>query len=116
MLSDEDNFYISQPEEIRACLFALKEIILGEDANIRTAWKYRMPFFCYKEKMFCYLWVDKKLKQPYLGIVEGQKIQHPDLVQEKRSRMKILRIDPTKDLPLKTIRHILKAAVKLYKD
>lgn len=116
MLKDEDNFYLKQPEDIRACLFALKDVILAQDSNLQPAWKYRMPFFCYKEKMFCYLWVDRKSNQPYIGLVEGQKIDHPALVQEKRSQIKILRIDPSKDLPLKTIRQILSAALQLYKS
>jgi len=71
--------------------------------------------YCYNGKMFCYLWVHKKFKQPYIGVIEGGKINHPDLLQEKRKRMKILLIDPAKDIPLKTIDTILKEAMKFYK-
>ena len=39
-------------------------------------------FFCYKGKMFCYLWVHKKNKQPYLCIVEGKYFDEPFLIQE----------------------------------
>jgi hypothetical protein len=60
--------------------------------------------------MFCYLWVHKKLNQPYLGIVEGKRLQHPNLIIEGRSRMKIMLFDPSKDLPIKTIESILKQA------
>ena len=67
-----------------------------------------MPFFCYKGKMFCYLWVHKKYDQPYIGIVDGNKIDHPDLLIEKRARMKILLIEPNKNIPQKKIRLILK--------
>jgi len=66
-------------------------------------------------KRFCYLWVHKKFQQPYLGIVDGKKINHPDLILEKRARMKIMLFDPAKDIPLKTIRVILGATLKLYK-
>ncbi|HRG39255.1 MAG TPA: DUF1801 domain-containing protein, partial [Bacteroidia bacterium] len=62
-----------------------------------------------------YLWFHKKYKQPYLGIVEGKQMQHPLLIQEKRSRMKIMLLDPEKDLPIKTIQSILKKMMKLYK-
>ena len=31
----------------------------------------------YQQKMFCYLWTDKKTHEPYIGIVEGNKIDHP---------------------------------------
>jgi hypothetical protein len=114
-MKESDNFYLQQPEPIRSCLLALREIILSQDKQISTAWKYSMPFFCYKGKMFCYLWIHKKHKVPYLGIVEGKRLSHPNLVLENRSRMKIMLLDPTRDLPIKTIKAILKEALNLYK-
>ena len=65
--------------------------------------------------MFCYLWIHKKFKQPYLGIVEGNKIVHLELLKEKRSRMKILLIDPDRNIPVEKINAILKETLKLYK-
>jgi hypothetical protein len=96
-------------------LLALKSIILKQDPHITAEWKYRMPFFCYKGKMFCYLWVHKTLHQPYLGIVEGKRIEHPDLIIEKRSRMKIMLFDAEKDLPVNDIESILQQALSFYK-
>jgi len=115
-VSELDNFYLQQPEPARSCLLALKEIILAQDKDVTAAWKYRMPFFCYKGKMFCYLWVDKKTLQPYLGLVEGKYFNDPDLLQEKRSRMKILLFDPSKDLPVRKIKSVLKQALDLYRN
>jgi hypothetical protein len=115
-MTELDNFYLQQPEPIKGTLLALKEIILQQDKDVTNAWKYGMPFFCYKGKMFCYLWVHKKHKLPYIGIVEGKKIEHPDLIIEKRSRMKIMLLNPNKDLPLKTIERILQQALNLYKS
>jgi hypothetical protein len=83
MLRDIDQFFLNQPEPAKGCLLYLRELILGFDTNITEAWKYKMPFYCYKDKMFCYLWVNKKTHQPYLGIVEGRKIAHPLPVIEK---------------------------------
>ncbi|MEO6305382.1 MAG: DUF1801 domain-containing protein [Bacteroidia bacterium] len=113
MLSDLDNFYLRKEEPAKSCLLALREIILSQDADITAAWKYGMPFFCYKGKMFCYLWVNKQ-GCPYIGIVEGKNIEHPKLIAEKRSRMKIFLVDPDKDLPMKSIQLILKQALDLY--
>ena len=75
--------------------------ILKQNEAITEAWKYGMPFYCYHGKMFCYLWVHKTLHKPYLGLADGHRIDHPDLLQEKRARMKIFLIDPTKDIPMK---------------
>ncbi len=65
--------------------------------------------------MFCFLWITKKTRQPYLEIVEGKRINHPDLISGKRTRMKILLFDAEKDLPVKTITAILKQALDLYR-
>jgi hypothetical protein len=111
-----DNFYLQQEEPIKGCLLALKEIILSQDSHVAEAWKYGMPFFTCKGKMFCYLWVHKKYKQPYIGMVEGKHLDHPDLIIEKRSRMKIMLLDPGKDLPIQTIEAILQKALNLYRS
>ena len=110
-----DNFYLQQDEPIKGTLLALREIILQQDKNITNAWKYGMPFFCYKGKMFCYLWFHKKHKQPYIGIVEGKRFDEPFLIQEDRNRMKIMLFDPNEDLPFQTIENILQKAINLYK-
>ena len=116
MLTQLDNFYLQKDEPVRGCLLALREIILKQDENISASWKYGMPFFCYKGKMFCYLWVHKKLLQPYIGIVEGNRIDHPMLIIEKRARMKIMLFEADQDLPVETIEAILKQAIELYKS
>jgi hypothetical protein len=115
MLRDIDNYFLQKDEPVKSCLLFLRDHILNLDPNITEAWKYRMPFYCYKGKMFCYLWVHKKNGLPYIGIVEGKKLAHPELILEKRARMTILLIDPTQDIPVKTIDTILKMAIALYK-
>jgi len=114
MLRDIDYYYMQQKEPVKSCLLALRQIILAHDKDITDAWKYGMPFFYYKGKMFCYLWVHKKLQQPYLGMVEGKHLSHPELIVEKRSRIKIMLFDAEKDLPLKKIKTILQDAINLY--
>lgn len=113
MLREIDNFYDEKEEPIKSCLLALRKIILTSHPDMTEAWKYRMPFFCYRGKMFCYLWVNKKTDQPYVGMVDGKKLTHPKLIIEKRTRMKIIMINPSKDLPLRTVNSILKMARSL---
>ena len=110
-----DNFYSQQNEPIKSCLIALREIILKQDENVVATFKYGGPFFCYKNKMFCYLWVHKKYHRPYIGIVEGKNINHPELLIENRKRIKTMLFDATKDLPIDTINIILQQAINLYK-
>ena len=115
MLREIDNFYLQKEEPVKSCLYALRQLILRYDDKISEAWKYKMPFFCYKGKMFCYVWLDKKTHQPYLGIVEGRNIDHPSLIKGERSRMKILMLNPNRDLPVKTIDAIFKKAMLFYR-
>jgi hypothetical protein len=114
-LSPIDNYFLQQDEPVRSCMQFLRELILKQNKHISEAWKYGMPFYYYKEKMVCYLWVHKKYQQPYLGLVEGNAIHHPDLIIEKRARMKILLVNPLEDIPIDKINLILKEMLALYK-
>jgi hypothetical protein len=115
MLKPIDNYFIQQAEPVKATMLFLRAFILQQNKNITEAWKYGMPFYCYKGKMFCYLWTHKKYHQPYIGIVEGARIQHPALISEQRARMKILLINPTADIPIEDIKNILQSVIALYK-
>ena len=113
MLRDIDNYFLNKNEPVKGCLLFLREFILSFDRNITEAWKYGMPFYCYKGKMFCYLWVHKTTHNPYLGIIDGNKIEHPLLVIEKRARMKTIQFDASQDVPVDTVKEILGIALAL---
>ena len=114
MLRPIDQYYLQKDEPVKSCLQFLRGHILALDPHVTEDWKYGMPFFCYNGKMMCYLWVHKKYHQPYIGIVEGKQLDHPDLLQEDRARMKILLVDPTIDIPMVKINGILQAMLALY--
>jgi uncharacterized protein YdhG (YjbR/CyaY superfamily) len=116
MIQEIENFYLDKKEPNKSCLLALRSIILRQDSNITETVKYGMPCFCYKKKMFCYLWTDKKTEEPYILMVEGKHLNHSGLEQGKRSRMKIFRINPNIDLPLRTIEKLINAALDLYRN
>lgn len=115
MVEQLQKYYLNQEEPNKSCLLALRDIILNQDTNVTETQKWRMPCFCYKKKMFCYLWTDKKTHKPYILMVEGQYLDHPDLEQGDRTRMKILKVDPNTDLPVKKIDDILQKALNLYR-
>lgn len=115
MINQLDNFYLHQDGPYRGCMLALRDIVLKQDAAITQEWKYGMPFFCYKGKMFCYFWTKKATSEFYMGFVEGKHLNHPELVAGDRSRIKILPIDPEGDLPVELIEDIIHHAIGLYK-
>lgn len=116
MIRDIDNYYVDKEEPNKSCLLALRSIILEQDTNVTETQKWGMPCFCYKNKMFCYLWTDKKTDEPYILFVEGKYLVHPELEEGNRSRMKILRINPHIDLQMQTIVPLLSDALDLYRN
>ena len=110
-----DFYFLEKEEPFKSCLLALRDYILAHDATIVETRKYGMPCYSYKNKAFCYLWTDKKTDEPYMLFVEGKHLDHPKLESGKRARMKIFKIDPNKDLPLATIKLLLKKALDLYR-
>ena len=114
MLRPVDLYFESLEEPSRSCMHALRQYLLHFNPSLEEAWKYRMPVYMYKGKMFCYLWTRRHGGQPYLGIVKGMELKHPDLIQEERKRMKIFLVDPDADLPALKIKELLIAAMALY--
>ena len=115
MIREIDFYYLQKTEPNKSCLLALRSMILKQDENITELQKWGMPCFSYKKKIFCYLWVDKKTHEPYILMVEGKHLFHPELEAGKRSRMKIFRVNPNEDLPVKTIENILQQSLDLYR-
>lgn len=115
-MGNSDTFYFDKQEPNKSCLLTMRGIVLNQDKNITETRKYGMPCFCYKGKMFCFLWVDKKSNEPYFLMVEGKYLHHPELETGDRSRMKIFRVDPNKDLPISAINVIINQALDLYRN
>ncbi len=114
MLRELDAYYISQEEPTKSCLLALRNHILNLNEEMSETWTHKMPMFRYKGKLFAYLWIDKKTYKPYVGIYKGIDVDHPELILGNRNKMKIMNIDPEKDLPVKTLNTIFDMALVLY--
>lgn len=114
MIPELENFYKNAPEPQSSCLYALRAIILKVNPTINEGIKYGMPCFCVGKKPFCYLWMDKKTREPYVLVVKGKEIEHPILEAGTRSKMKIIRISPENDIPINAINEVLGRALALY--
>ncbi|MGG5507970.1 MULTISPECIES: DUF1801 domain-containing protein [unclassified Myroides] len=116
MLNTVESFYLKQPEPSQSCLLALRAFILQQDPLITESLKWGTPCFSYRNRMFCFLALTKALKSPYLLLVEGHQLHHPLLETGTRKRMKVLSVDPEKDLPFALVQDILTAALSLYRS
>jgi len=114
MINELQAFYLSKEEPTKGCLLAMRDYILEYNSEMSESWTHKMPMFRYKGKLFCYLWVDKKTYEPYIGIYKGIDIEHPKLDLGNRNKMKIMTLDPNADLPVETLAEIFEMAVKLY--
>lgn len=114
MVENTEDFYLKKDEPVKGCLLALRKIILEQHIHMTETRKYGMPCFCYKKKIICYLWTDKKTGDPYILIADGQKMEHPALESGDRSRMKILRVNPKEDFRIEIINSVLRDAVVLH--
>lgn len=110
-----DAFFLSKPEPLQGYLLCLRECILALDKDISESWKYSMPFYHFRGRRFAFIWVRKQDQWPYIGIVDGNKIGHPALHTGERKRMKVLLLDPGKDVPVKKIGSILRLVLTLYR-
>ena len=115
MTALNDRFYLEKSEPAKSCLLTLRDQILNTDPEVRETTKYGMPCFTIKKKAFAYLWVDKKTQEPYILFVEGGKLNFPELEKGKRARMKILRVNPVKELPITLLKEIIRTAINIYK-
>lgn len=114
MLNELNAYYISKEEPTKGTLLALRKFILDFNPNITETWTHRMPMFRFNGKLLCYLWIDKATYTPYIGMYRGLELDHPKLILGKRNKMKIMYIDPEKDLPLHILKKIMGMAIKLY--
>ncbi|MBX2844697.1 MAG: DUF1801 domain-containing protein [Saprospiraceae bacterium] len=114
MLNHIENFYHSLEEPNKSCFLALRQVILNHHEDITEAWKWKLPFFLFKKKTFCYIWIDKKTQHPYIGIVRADRFEHPMLIQGDRKKMKVLPVHPQEDLPIQVIEEILSLAQAQY--
>lgn len=113
MLNPNENFYLKFDEPVASCLLALKTFILTIHPEINFKISWGMPFFAYHNKSICYLWIDKKSSTPYIGFMDGNKINHPKLIQGDRKRIKILPINPYDNLPIQLISNLINKAISL---
>ena len=116
MLKPADQYFANLQEPVKGYMLFLRDYFLGKDPAITEAWKYGMPFYNYKGKRICYLWVQKKSGFPYIGIVDGKMINDQDLILEDRKKMKILLLDPEKDIPIQRINKLLDSLIRLTVD
>jgi len=112
MSHELDNYYLKHPEPMQGCLLALKNIILSVSSEITQKQKYQIPFFFYKGKQLCFLWVNKK--KLLLGFIVDKTIYPVVNGVKRKDEMETIEIKPMEDLPVQIIQEKLFQVMKLY--
>jgi hypothetical protein len=114
MLQQTADFYLQQPEPNQSFMLGLRQVILDLDDEMTEHWKWRLPFFYYKNKPYCYIWKDAKTQQPYLGFVKGDRIEHALLYKGNRKKMKIFSFDNKEDIPVLLLKDLFQLLKPFY--
>ncbi|HEY3389280.1 MAG TPA: hypothetical protein VGK38_06885 [Prolixibacteraceae bacterium] len=112
MSQELENYYLKHPEPFQGCLLALKKLILGIDGRITHERKYQIPFFHYKGKKLCYLWVNRK--KLLMGFIVDKSIFPVVAGIKRKDEYESFQIDPNADLPVEFILENLHRRMKLY--
>ncbi len=108
-----DAYYDGLTEPLQGFMLAVRQVILDLNEEVEETWKWSAPFFLYRKQMLCYLWLDKKTHEPYLGIYGGDALDHPSLVQKHKAKIKKLVFSVDEDIPISTMKEVLSASCSL---
>lgn len=113
-VNDIENYYLQQSEEYQSLLLAMRQLILDWAPEVTEHWKYKLPFFYYKGKPFCYLYQSKKAPHPYIGISKGKLIDHPHLHFGNRNTIKVLYLPMNQDVNREVVYEVFDLLKPLY--
>ncbi|MFN8117570.1 MAG: DUF1801 domain-containing protein [Bacteroidia bacterium] len=109
-----DSFFLKIPEPQQSALLFLRQFFI-EELSLEENWKFNTPFYYYQGKWFCYISYSAKRKHEiYIGFVKGFLVEHPYLLSEGRKQIKVYRINPEKDIDIKTLKKIVGLLKKQY--
>ncbi len=84
--------------------------------EMELKYKYKVPFYYFNGKPFCYFNASHKRKFVDIGFCKGNQIEihMEDLISEKRKKMTSLRYTSLEEIDSQILIEVLEAAKKLY--
>ncbi|WP_288446320.1 DUF1801 domain-containing protein [uncultured Chryseobacterium sp.] len=111
----QEYFYSIQEPERSTLLFLRDAILASDPEHITETFSFGLPFIKYKKKMLCYFYYSKKYQKHYLSFYHGDRLDHPELIQDGRKKFKILLIDTEEDIPVEFILSLTEEVKKYIK-
>ena len=115
-MNPAENYILKQPEPYRTILLQLQLLIEQTIPELELKYKWKIPFYYYKGKPFCYFNASHKKQYVDVGLVKGKLINvHQEyLVGEKRKKMVSLRYTSIDDINAEVLIEVLEKARSLY--
>jgi hypothetical protein len=115
-LNPAENYIINQPEPYRNMLLYLQVMVERTIPEMELKYKYKVPFYYFNGKPFCYFNASHKRKFVDIGFCKGNQIEihMEDLISEKRKKMTSLRYTSLEEIDSQILIEVLEAAKKLY--
>jgi hypothetical protein len=110
-------YILNQPELYRDILLNLQIIIENTIPGLTLEYKWKIPYYYYKGKPFCFLNASHKNKYVDIGINKGYQLKNnlDVLIGDKRTIFKSLRYFSLDDIDAKILKEVILESVKLYK-
>jgi len=111
-----EEYILSQLEPYRSIIYNLQIVIENQIPDLELLYKWKIPFYYYRGKPFCFINVSHKRKYVDLGIVKGFQIKNHQehLISEKRSIMKSLRYYSPEEIDSTILVEIIQELSLLY--
>ena len=111
-----DEYIYRQPEKYKVMLLHLISVFEREVLDLELLFKWGIPYFYYKKKMFCYLAPNHKRGFVDAGFARGFQLKRNQnfLVDEKRNTVKSLRYYSLEDIDNAILEDVIREAATLY--
>jgi hypothetical protein len=115
-MNPAEEYILKQPEPYRSILIHLQVLIEQTIPEIELKYKWKLPFYYYKGKPFCYFNASHKKEFVDVGFVKGTTIKkHQEYqITEKRKKMMSLRYQSLEMIEDLVLIDVLNDAVRLY--
>jgi hypothetical protein len=111
-----DEYIYRQPEKYRSIILHLIIVFEHEIPELVLLYKWGMPYFYYKKRMFCYLISNSKKGFVDAGFARGFQLKRnqASLIDEKRNTVKSLRYYSLETIDNSVLEDVIREAKTLY--
>jgi hypothetical protein len=111
-----DEYIYRQPEKYRSIILHLISVFEHEIPELVLLYKWGMPYFYYKKRMFCYLISNSKKGFVDAGFARGFQLKRnqASLIDEKRNTVKSLRYYSLETIDNSVLEDVIREAKTLY--